>query len=527
MKLELSQIKDLIDNPSNAATILIAQKEHKKLNMHVNGVGIQGYLGFIQNYENEDQKKLRHKLARSNKSKFTNLLRPVDKIFSAKGGSRHYDLRDEKAFKVKLRSLNKGGSLQKWIENQWLNKYITDPNGIVLMEVKDSECYPTLKSINCILDYQKTGRQYEYIIFEPIKTEEGNYYRVIDDDFDRMVKYSGSEITEIEDQTFPNHWGRVPAVVNSDIIDPIHDKKISPIDAETELADELLRDTSIRTIFKFLFGFPRYWEYMRDCKQCKGSGQLKGEDCHYCKGTGYQLKRDVSEILGLEFPADGETPVSPDVAGYVVPPIEMLQEMRTEAEWFTAAIHYSHWGTHNVDKERQETATGRFIDVQPVNDRLNKYSDAAEFIEGVITDFIGEFHYENYKGSSINYGRRFHIETADAVWERYLKAKKDGASKVTLNYLLIEFYQSEFHNDSVELAYQIKLIKIEPFVHSTDKEILGAKIEQEDYLKKIYFPEWLKTITRDAILFGDDTKLNSQLIEYVKPKIQKNETEIV
>ena len=72
--------------------IEIARKQARKMNMHVTGLRVVEYLESLDDYETNAQKILREKLVKSNRSLFSFLLRPTDKIFTAKGGSINYNV---------------------------------------------------------------------------------------------------------------------------------------------------------------------------------------------------------------------------------------------------------------------------------------------------------------------------------------------------------------------------------------------------------------------------------------------------
>ena len=68
--------------------IKIARKEHDKLKLHFYGEGKTKYLTQIQGLENKSQIDLRKDFAVSNQFLCNNLLRPLDHIWDAKGGSK-------------------------------------------------------------------------------------------------------------------------------------------------------------------------------------------------------------------------------------------------------------------------------------------------------------------------------------------------------------------------------------------------------------------------------------------------------
>ena len=537
MVLEFDQIKSFIEKPPHQDDILQLRKQHSKLLMHVDGIGVQQYLAQIEGYENKEQRELREKFAKSNKHVFGRLLRPVDKIFSAKGGSTFFNLPDKSrsSFDNTLQNIKNGQSLRIWLKKNWKPKFFTDANGLIFIEVdQDGNAYPTYKCIKSILDYQLNGIIPEYVIFEKsskeelksmgIEKEDGvDYHRVVDDDWDYLIRRQDDEFQVVKDHTYINHFQTVPAVVCSDIPNANSNYYVSPISEAIELADEYLIDQSIHTIYKFKHGFPLFWQYVKDCPECDGTGMKEGEKCPMCKGSGKKLKSDVSDIIGLELPEADETPIAPNVAGYVQPSIEVSREQREEMEYIYRGMHFLIWGTHSKEEEGNETATGRFIDVQPVNDRLNEFSDTAENIEKALVDMFGYFYHESaYKGSSVNYGRRYMIEPPDMILKKYLEARKEKASASTLNHLYMQYLQTEFENQMMEMALYTKLMKVEPFFHQSMTELKELElVGLSDIYGKIYFNEWLNTFSnQNDIIFTPVNGLKDQLKTFIEEKIK-------
>jgi hypothetical protein len=492
--------------------------------MHVHGENLAEYLTQISGLENPDQIQLRKKYARSNKALFSDLLRPTDKIFSAKGGNKEYMLsvKDKQdLFRSILGNVTSGLSLQKWLQHWYLDKYVTDPNGIILIENADGNAYPTYKSIKDIRDYQFNGQRLDYVIFEPEKRVVGDreieFVRVYDDELDKMFRVDADgRLEPVDDETYANHWNYVPGFVISDIVDTINGYKKSPIDPEIETADEYLRDGSVKTIYKFAHGFPLFWMYLQTCPVCHGEGEINGKTCKACNGSGYSTKKDVSDIIGVKPPETAEAPtITPDIAGYVTPPGENLEQMTGEMRVLRDMIYQSHWGTI-IERGENETATGRFIDAQPVNERLNKYADSLENIEKMIVDALGEFYFEDsYRGASINYGRRYIIETPDQLFDKYVKGRADGAHITIQNHMVDQYFQAQFANDSYSLAIHRKLYKLDPFPHLNIEDVPMKNI---DFLKKLYLNEWANTMKTDDLFTKKLKRLDEMLTDYVQSK---------
>jgi len=538
MILTTGQILQFIKEPSSKELIEKACESHKKLDMHVNGNNVIEYIREISNFENSDQLVLRKNTSISNKHLFSSIIRVINKVFSAKGGSTYYELTDTKQdeFRNLLKDV-KGVPIRKWIQNKALNKYLTDPNGVILIENKEGKegliCYPTYKSINTIHDYQRNGRKLEYVIFKLPKTDDAEWFRVYDDAKDYMVKLINDHIEIIEElngipQTFDNVWGRVPGFVIGDLFHDNLDLYESRFSIAAELADKYLRTNSVKNVYEFAHGFPIMWKMLTaKCKTCDGTGLIEGHVCRECKGTGYYIKKDVSDVIGIVPPTTNDEPkLVPDIAGYVQPDLETWREFRTELEWLEKLIQYSILGSYTREKADNETATGAFIDSQPVNDTLNDYADWVEETEKYITDFIGEFHYQGtYKGSSINLGRRYMIEKTDDLWKRYESARISGAPTEWLDDALIEYYESKYANDSKTLSIQKKLFYTNDYRHLTIAEA-KTSLPLKEYLKRAFYDAWLITLSEEVILKLDYQKLHDNFLQFVETKIKENATNL-
>jgi len=515
-----TEIFELIKTPKNKVNIDLARKRHSELNMHINGVDVK--VQKIDGYEDDTQKKLRDKLTRSNKSLYARLLKPNDKVFSAKGGSRYYELSD-RLRKDFTSATYKGYTIQRWVK-QCINKFYVDPNGLFFVEVgKDGEPYPTYKSINSIRDYGFDGLICQYVIFEPKELPDGvKQYRVVDDRRDIIVQTKDGENFDIlKDETYRNILGRVPAIRISQTPDDVYNIMASPVETTLETAEEYLQNNSTKSVYKYLHLYPIFWRYLEDCSYCQGTGEIEGKTCKYCNGSGLKKTKSVSEVIGLPQPKDAADPtIAPNVAGYVQPDLETLREMREEFKQLIKEMEFDLWGSNTREDSSNETATAAFLNVQPVYDKLNDSSLWAEYVDKSITDFIGEIKYRSaYKGSSISYGRRYILETPDVIFDKYVKYKAAGSPKTTLDYFLTQYYQSQFESDSTSMLMYIKLLKIEPFVHSTDVEIQGLNVNQIDYYKKIYFNEWVKTLKQENILVKDFTELDAELTVFAQTKV--------
>jgi hypothetical protein len=548
--LSIEQITKYVLDPEDKR-ILAAREMCKKLMLHIEGVGLQDHLARINNYENVDQFEAREKHAISNKFIAEELLRPTDNAFNARGGSTNFKFESnseefEKEFMKKLSNIKNSHSLSWYIENEWFNKFLTDPNGVILIESdgedvkkEDRNAYPTYKSIFSIKTYEQSGMYVDFIVFEPHEniTEvesktfkkdsitEIKKYWVIDDRNWYLVIKKG-DVVSIE-KTLPHGFKRVPAVLCSDIIDNVTGWKKSPIDAQIELMDKFLLSNSVVNIVEFFHNYPRPYLYADPCPRCNGTGNIgTGKSWVSCDNPGCHsgalLRRDPTDTILMKYP-DKDSPILNTPGGYLYMPVEPLEMMYTSIDRTWNRIFFSHWGTvvSRDSGKDYSTATGRYIDAQPVNNRLNKYSKSIEKTHTAIADFLGRYHFPlTFKQAFIQYGRRYLIETPDQIWEKYVNAKKLDAPVSSLDILLFQYLESEYRENETMFIVEHKKAQLEPFVHwsiSTVRE--SETIPDEDKQRKEFFGEWIRTKTVEELYTATLDELRKQLSDYCKDKI--------
>lgn len=553
MILDQIQIRDIILNNPGKDLVSKGTDYTKQLRMHMYGEGLDLHLKQIEGFEKDQLKKLRVMYTRSNKDLFARLGRPIDKVFSARGGSIYYNLpetQDKRARNLAI-DVRDGYSVRKWVEMFWKPHLLDDPCGIIFLELLPvqqamkakqegrSFVYPTYKSITCIFDYLPKGSNLEYVVFTVTKEEkrkaglnpDDQIYRVVDDAFDYYVKRIDQEVTVLQDLTFPNYFGAVPAMVNSDIINPQLDGCfLSLYDEVIELANHFLMKGSIKVTHDFLHGFPKYSEFADDCIECKGTGFDGSSKCQACKGTGKHIMLKVSDVKLLQWPTDKDTPIikPAEVAGYIEPSKTYYEIATADLATLEDLMNVTLWGTHTRVKTQgmsintagdAKTATEIMDEVKPQSDRLHPISEMAEKRHKFILDAVIRLQVTmTYRGSGVYYGRRYMLEGPDAIWEKYSTARTKGVAISALDDLLIEYYEAKFMTDPVKLAIQMKLMKVEPFVHYKIGEVQAFKPSPDDYKAKLYFGEWLSEQNDGIILVMEVVDLRKSLYEFTSTK---------
>lgn len=551
-----AQVEDIIKNNPNKELVKEGRDQAAALTLLIHGHQPgQADIKRDNYFENDQIFAVRKNNCMSNKDMFGRLLQREQMVFSAQGGSAYFlglSKEDLIKFAAKLDNIRFSISLRKWIKQFALPAFRCDPMGIVFVEADvDQNAYPTYKSISTVYDYMPNGRNLEYVCFqltvgeakafgvndEKFKDIKGgdksNYYRFIDDQKDNIYKYEESAVTLTDPKVSP--WPTVPGFILSDIISFENTQKfLSPVNLVTELAYSFLNDRSVRDLQKKYHGFLKAIEPLLQCGTCIGTGYLSGAACPECtppgadRGTGYKLSTKVADVARFPLSILKEGFDYKKIFGYAELPIDVWNKQDTSLSDIENLIRDVYWGTDNSqqttsgpkssDKGIEETATKTLANLQPIYARLNMTADWAEKTENMVADLIGKYMFKSFKKSSINYGRYYILETPYDLMEEYLEMKSKGSSQSSLFAALTRYIHSAYSADPARLAIELKMINVEPFVHSTITQVQANNAAQIDYLTKLYFSEWRQQQEFDYLLVTQEAKLRESLIAFATIK---------
>ncbi len=531
--------------------ILLAREDNRINRVHYYGEGAAAHLRQIDGIEGDSEYEIRKRYALSNEWICEGLFRPFDNIFSAKGRTIDIDIPAESVKRIfikQLQDVKNGLSLHDYLKTIWKDNFIVDPSGLIFLEVKRNELkgYLTQKSINVIQKMMLHGTRPEYVMFEadvtitderPKEQKEGQdlsyslHWFVDDIAYYRLKVWADKEKQSEIIETRVNNFGYVPARVNSTIIDTNRGIKVSPFHKQIGLLDKYLRNGSVHELFIAKHGYPVFWAYgnvTKACETCGGSGiidEQTGATCGHCKGQGWKYKKDVSDMILLNPPTHKDSPtIAPNVAGYNGPDRAVSEDQRVEETWTRNNINYSLWGT-TEERGKNETATGRFIDSQPVTNKLNYFADITDSVgTDVIIMFADLYVPLSFRSGTYSGGRRFMIETPDQIWQKYLNAKKEGSSELTLNQLLAQYYETEYQTNDILREYYLKVMKIDSLPHNNIIEVLGMDIGEDFKEKKLYLYDFLNTKTMMEIIDLELEVIKDDLVEYIDNKKVVNQT---
>lgn len=498
----------------------------KELKSLVNGTDfLDELICKIEGIESTNKANARAKYSKNIKSMFNRLFQPIDNIYYASGGLKDYDIQEsiKKEFLSKIANIRDNKTLSEWVQQNGVQLFNTDPNGLIFIEYKDKEAYPTYKSIDAIRYYKSKGQIVDYVVFEPYVKETKTYWRIVDDSKDRLFLQSGNEFSLVEERTFDNPFGQVPALICSNINIIGQKNKLAAIDGILDDAKEYARDQSFLTLYKIYKGNPIFWKYVQYCGDCNGSGTIDDVKCGTCNGHGkYVGKSDVTDAVELPIPDDNESPViAPNIAGFISPDLDVWTKYEETLKLTEEQIYKSHWGTMygmQLDNARgQKTATEIIADKQPLENQLNKYADFCEYIEWKLSEWLLNF-YDPVKKKdeskiTINLGRRYIIESYDVLLERYEKSVQAQENNTVLDKLFVEYLGAKYRNNPIDLQANLVKAQVEPYLHLQLKDVIDI-FGKEEAQRKVLFQKFWQTVTN----FNDASKIENEFNSWFEAK---------
>ena len=156
--------------------------------------------------------------------------------------------------------------------------------------------------------------------------------------------------------------------------------------------------------------------------------------------------------------------------------------------------------------------------------KLDVFTDNVEWIHNklahMVENWINGQPKEKYD-CHVSYGRRFIIESPDAILERYNKARTDGANNTNLDKLLDEYILSNYRNNPEMIEDMQKKRQVEPYVHQSIDQVSAIFGGQEAF-KKVLFPKfWEQADTKK-----DVNTLITEFNSYIESNNQNFVTQI-
>lgn len=542
----IEEIIDRIENPLNSDTIKLARQKQLKHYLHLTGLGLDSYITQIEGLESKKLIELRQKLAKpATIPVMNNVISPINKTFTATGGSRWLNIDSEiqeKNFELILSNIKDGLSLDEFMFRIWKKNINLEPSSIAFIEISNKNQtnkptpYITHKSIFDIYDIEYLGLNINYVIFEPSINEDGDYiYRVVDDESDwTIIKKTSDKNIEYkidENNTYKNVFGTVPALAYSSKLDPLSHGKISYIDESIVLADEYLLDFTIYTIYKHKMGFPYVSQYPSACPECNGVGKLEDNTCRRCNGVGEVVSRDVSDIIIKPMPTK-DNPEVGAIAEYTSPDLETWTKMEGTQDLFEGRIWVAVWNNEITKVQDQSKASKTAFEVSIKEDskytKLEEISTNKEVFEQKLIDLFASYYIKGHKGSQIQSGRIYLQRSSDDLWDEYLDSIKFGLPNHIKDEKLLRYLKTKYKGDPRGLNIAEKLFRSEPFPHIDLKEVVSLNPTPIEYQIKKLYQRYIYKIEQSAIgnslYYLDQDEIDSKLNELAANDINKIES---
>lgn len=522
--------------PRPPSWVVDARTEHRELKALVTGENFTDLLiKKFEKIESADREVARKKYSKDIRDLFSRVYQPRDNVFRASGGSvvdTYKSETNKKKYLEASRSYKGQKTIKQYLADSFFDLADVDPNGLIFTEyVADQDIYPTYKSINDIWVYESDGQLCEFVIFKPvdvmINERPFKKWRVVDDKKEYSFIEDNNKFIVDEEGTFDHPFGLVPAIILSAKQKTGSELRISNLFDVIALAEDYAIRKSRYTIYDVQCGFPDRWRYEKTCRTCHGTGKTGDTSCSSCGGR----TRDVTDVNVREFPREDD-PILPALSGFSSPDLDWLLATELTLEKNEDKIDNTVWGTKRITESTNETATGRFIDVQPVMNKLTAYSNNVEWVHNQLSIYIqswvnnGEVEENQFY---VAYGDRFIIESQDVIIDRYAKSRIDGDNVVILDKALDEVLLAKYQNNPDSLKKAQKKRLIEPFVHQSIQQVFDFYGSRESAKKVIFVEFWeqadtdkeAKVLLKEFNTFFDASKLGIP-IEPVQPVTQAN-----
>jgi len=480
-----------------------AREYSVKLRALVDGKGYTELLiNQIEKLESTDRIAVRKKYSKDIRSLSTRLTNARSNVFQANGGSVDVDIKSDtlkEEVNTILSKFKGQKSIHQYLAENLFQLSDIDPSGLIYIEYLSENgelvnIYPTYKSIQDIRYYKADGQSVKVVLFEPTPIPNGLLWRVVDAEREWFVKQIGLTFEEDTTKSFNHPFGDVPSVVLGERVETGSDYRLSWIDKVIPDMERYALKTSIDTIYGIQKGFPLHWRMKMKHRDESGVRRTGRKDDASPDLKGEVVTNDVSDVINIPAPREG-SPAIRDYAGYVSPDIDFLNYSSESIQELEDQMATTLWGTTKEKNQRGgETATGRYIDLQPVHNELNNLTNIAEYVQNTLANFVVKA-IDKTKNEDNKYtyvaGRRFLIESVDAVLERYDTSRKNGDPSAILDKNLEEWVLTKYKTDPSMQEQMMKKIRIEPYVH-WDVVTVNSMFGAAEAYQKILFNDWWK-----------------------------------
>lgn len=418
-------------------------------------------------------------------------------------------------------------SVTNWMFSVCLKKYLTDPNGVILVMPLETEVEPTeyLRPYPTIFDCCDVV---EFVAEDHaiLNNPAGCYYQVRDRNKNKMVRGKSyfvvdtvsiikyDQIDAKGNMTLVSEYqhglGRLPVFKIGGVIcesqgsNYMYESRINGILPEL---DEAVREYSDLQAAKVLHVYPERWEYTsHECTTCKGTGRRQNPawftgcdasiqsqiDCLTCSGRGYIASGPYSKLLVK--PADmGKQQLPTPPAGYVEKDSEIVKLMdesvRQHIYDALASINFQELASvpmsqsgiaKAVDRDEQNNTVHAIAeDIVKIMDQL--YSLNADY------RYMDIYSFEEIEAMlpAIAVPEKFDLFSIANLQDDLKKAKDSKMNPVTLNAMEVDYAGKLFNTDHSIRDMVALTIKLDPLPGISEDEKM-SRLSNKGILPESY-----------------------------------------
>ena len=550
MRLSENQIRALIDKPKYKDSLLSASLHHKRLCMHVEGLGINAILNKVSELLTESKMtNFKHLLEAWSKPLFDEMSNSLFKIHNAKGRVSNWQFREdnESAEENFYNIVNKsylGGNPKNFYESKGWSYLLTAPNTVLLTDMPKAyldentnitkvidpatgeikpfqitEPYNVVIPLDSQHDICIKGNKIQYIIVKSeIETEKEKieqYFIVDSEKYVKCVKL-GEEL--VFDEPSFHELGYCPAVTISqtDRFTHCEIQKKSPFSDALDLADEYvilytaIKNSQMRTAYK------KEWEIeTRDA--CGASNCNDGfifDDinntqvpCGNCEELKRRNKSAFGRLITIPNPDNlGENALRlyANPVGENSSDVALLQYQKDVLKELEQRIKDTCLGqgftqdNPNVSKNQLQVMSN-YDSIESV---LNFWSNDIAYTWKFQNDTIARLSYGNeFEYSSFSLGSKYFLKTEEQIEQTEEIARRNGQPNYILESLRKEKIATKYKNNPEAQQRAMVLEQLEPLKEYNIQDLQSllsvGVVTQQEITFKVRFVDLINRYERE------------------------------
>lgn len=566
MALDLNQIKEILQKPANRQVIEKAKSLQRRLRFHTepsispNDVGqpVTDFLQWVKGLLPKDKYNTFVQLFKfplPTNTIVEDSYRELERVFNSRNASSFYqfsspELEDDWN-KYRRERLGEPGI---WKTEGW-NAMQVAPNSILVVDLPEKqessrpEPYFYWLDIENVVDFKmdKSGG-FKWLIFRQPK----NKLAVFDDTYIRVFEVTEhNELGQLISES-THSLGYCPArFFWSDSLNKKSKAlKKNPLVKELSNLDWYLFFATSKKHLDLYAPYPIYSAYEADCNF------ENNETGDYCDGGFLRNAKGEYKMLAdgsiEKCPCCSEKRIAGPGSFLEIPApnaAEGITDMRNPVQITTIDEKSLNYNVKECDRLKKEIITSIIGADDNVSDKeaINETQVVANFesktaaltalktnfevAQKFVDDTVCRLRYgASFIDSSLNLGTDFYVFTIQELYNKYEKAKTNGASLAELDALSQQILEVEYKNNPLMLQRMLILKQLEPYPHNSVTEVISffdkGLAPKESVVLKVNFTNFIDRFERENINileFASElpmrekvTLINNKLKEYAK-----------